>query len=229
MKKILFFIALTISVSAFSQNEEVMKKLKEAGITGEVLSSNLKDSDAEYFYDVKITTVNSSETKVEECKFDPTKKIGERWILKTVDGGSPSKKDLKNFDKAHNTKQPNINGKVDESSWGIEKDDADYLVVSFKYDKTSLPKKYAFLGDCKGLAYFNKKSKSLEKAEFVNERPIKIKIFNVTKLDMAVYYFFNKEAQTYMIKKEDLDMQVKLLGQLVDINEKSEFSNYRKK
>jgi hypothetical protein len=229
MKKILFFIALTISVSAFSQNEEVMKKLKEAGITSELLSSNLKDSDAEYFYDVKITTVNSSETKVEECKFDPTKKIGERWILKTVNGGTPSKKDLKNFDKAHNTKQPDINGKVDESSWGIEKDDADYLVVSFKYDKTSLPKKYTFLGDCKGLAYFNKKSKSIEKAEFVNEGPLKIKIFNVTKLDMVVRYIYNKDAQTFLVKEEDLDMQVKLLGQLVDIKEKSEFSNYKKK
>jgi len=229
MKKILFIVALTMSISAFSQNEEVMKKLKEAGITGEILSSNLKDSDAEYFYDVKITTVNSSETKVEECKFDPTKEIGKRWILKSVNGGSPSKKDLKNFDKAHNTKQPNINGKVDENSWKIEKDDTDYLLVSFKYDKTSLPKKYAFLGDCKGLAHFNKKTKSLEKAEFVNERPVKIKIFNVTKLDMSVKYFYNKDAQTYMVKEEDLDMQVKLLGQLVDINEKSEFSNYKKK
>jgi hypothetical protein len=163
MKKILFFIALTISVSAFSQNEEVMKKLKEAGITSELLSSNLKDSDAEYFYDVKITTVNSSETKVEECKFDPTKKIGERWILKTVNGGTPSKKDLKNFDKAHNTKQPDINGKVDESSWGIEKDDADYLVVSFKYDKTSLPKNMLSLEIVKDLLILIKNRKVLKR------------------------------------------------------------------
>jgi len=70
-----------------------------------------------------------------------------------------------------------VNGEIDENAWGIEKDDNEFLVIKFKYDKTTLPKKYAFLGDCKGLAYFNKKTLRLEKAEFVNEQPLKIKIF----------------------------------------------------
>ena len=78
-----------------------------------------------------------------------------------------------------------MNGEIDENAWGIEKDDGEFLVIKFKYDKTSLPKKYAFLGDCKGLAYF--------------------------------------------IQKEDMDMEVKLLGQLVTIQEINEFSNYNKK
>ncbi len=229
MKNILFIVALMISISAFSQNEEVLNKLKKAGITSDLLTSNLKDGDAEYFYDVKITTVNNSKKKVEECSFDPTKEIGKRWILKSVNGKSPSKKDLKNFDKTHNTKQPDVNGKVDESSWKIEKDDTDYLLVSFQYEKTSLPQKYTYLGDCRGVTYFNKKSGNIEKTEFTNKKPIKIKIFNVTKLNMVVTYFYDENLQTYLVKEEDLDMKVKLLGEVVDINEKSEFSNYRKK
>lgn len=218
-----------ISISAFSQTEEVMKKLKEYNISSEVLSSNLKDADAEHFFDLKITTITDSDTKIEKGKFDPTKNIGERWMLLSVDGETPSKKDLKNFDKAHNTKLDDVNGKVDENSWVIETDDDEYFVISFKYDKTSLPKKYTFLGDCKGLAYFNKKTARLEKAEFINEQPLKIKIFNVTKLDMVIYYFLNEEEHIYLVQKEDLEMQVKLLGQLVTIKEINEFSNYKKK
>jgi len=98
MKKILFLMALAISVSAFAQKEEVMKKLQEYNFSNDFLTSSLKDADAEHFFNVKTTTINSSETKVEEGKFDPSKEIGERWILLSVDGGTPSKKDLKNYD-----------------------------------------------------------------------------------------------------------------------------------
>lgn len=228
MKQLLFLIALTISMSSFAQKSKVMDKLKEYHFKDDFLTKNLKDADAEYYFDVKITTINSSETKIEEAKFDPSKNIGERWILLSVDGDSPSRKDLKNFDKAHNTKIDDINGEIDDNSWGIEKDDSDYLVINFKYDKASLPKKYDYLGDCKGLAFFNKKTKRLEKAEFVNEQPLKVKMFKVTKLDMVVTYTYNSEEQIYLIQKESLTMEVKLLGQLILLEEINEFSNYKK-
>lgn len=159
MKQLLLLIALTTSLSTFAQKSEVINKLKEYHFTDEFLTTNLKDADAEHYFDVKITTINSPETKIEEAKFDPSKNIGVRWILLSVDGDNPSKKDLKNFDKAHNTKIDDINGRIDDNSWGIEKDDSDYLVINFKYDKTSLPKKYDYLGDFKGLAFFNKKTR----------------------------------------------------------------------
>ena len=229
MKIILLIIAFAISIPSFSQKDEVLKKLQEYQFSDQFLVANLKDADADYFFNLKITTITSDETVIEQAKFDPTKNIGERWILLSTDGNTPTNKDYKKFDKAHNTKQKDINGKIDENAWAIEEDSDEYLVIRFKYDKMSLPKKYDFLGDCKGLAFFNKTTKRLEKAEFVNELPIKIKIFNVTKLDMIVNYIYNEEYQTYLISKESLDMEVKLLGQLVSIQELNEFSNYKKK
>ena len=58
--------------------------------------------------------------------------------------------------------------------------------------------------------FFNKQSKMLEKAEFINEQPLKVKFFKVTKLDMIITYTFNEEEQTYFILEEELKMEVKL-------------------
>lgn len=228
MKKVFLFIAITISFNSYAQKEEVMAKLEAYNFSGELLTENLKDADADHFYSLKTTTITDTDTKVEEAKFDPTKSIGDRWTLELVNGSLPTKKEQKNFDKAHNTKQDDINGEVDNNAWGIYEDNDTYLVISFKYDKTTLPKKYDFLGDCKGLAYFNKKTLQLEKAAFINEVPLKIKIFNVSRLDMEVYYQFNEEEQTYFIQKEDIEMDIHLLGQLVKIKEINEFSDYKK-
>jgi len=46
---------------------------------------------------------------------------------------------------------------------------------------------------------------------------------------MVVNYEYNEDEKNYFVQKEDLDMEVKLLGQLVTINEINEFSNYKKK
>ena len=229
MKQFLFLIALMISLSATSQKDMVSEKLEEYNFSSESLSSGLKDADAEHYFDAKLTTDDGTKIKVEEAKFDPTKNIGERWILVSVDGNAPSNKDLKNFDKAHNTKQDDINAEVDDSSWKVEKDDDEYLVISFKYIRESLPRKYDFLADCKGLAYFNKSKLSLEKAEFVSEKPLKIKVFNVLKLDMIVNFTYDSELDSYLIESEEIDMDVKLLGQQISVKESYEFSNYKKK
>jgi len=228
MKVILLLLVFTISTSIYAQKSEVLEKFEEYQFSENFLTESLKDADATHSFDAKITTIDGTDTKIEEAKFDPKNEIGERWILISVNGNTPSKKELRQFNKSHNTTQPEINGRVDENSWGIESDDSDYLVISFKYDKSTLPKKYDFLGDCKGLAFFNKQTKMLEKAEFVNEQPLKVKIFNVTKLDMIVTYTFNEEEQTYFILEEELKMEVKLLGQLVDIDDITHFSNYKK-
>jgi hypothetical protein len=228
MKKIIILLLSAISVSAFAQTDEISNKLKEYNISGDILTSNLKDADAEYSFDLKTATDNGTETKIETAKFDATKEIGERWILVSVNGQSPSKKDLKTFDKTHNTKKDDVNGEVDNNSWKIEKDDNDFLVISFQYDKSTMPKKYAYLADCKGYAFFNKNTKEFVRAEFVNEGPLKIKIFNIRNLDMVVDYTFLEGDGKYLMKVETLDMETRILGQPVKIREVSEYSNYKK-
>ena len=228
MKNSILLFVLLFGISASAQLNEVKEKLADYQISSDLLTKNLKDADAEHYFDLKTTTVNGTDTKVYLSHFDPAEPIGSRRVLKTVNGQTPSTKDLKDFDKTHNTKLPAINGVADDASWKIIRDSDTYLVVGFAYDKASLPKKYAFLGDCDGLAYFNKKSKKLEKAEFLNSAPLKIKMLKVEHLDMVVYYNWNASEASYFISTEELSMTVNILGQVIVVKETNAYSNYRK-
>ncbi len=228
MRFIILAILIFGHMNLYAQLETVEKRLLELGIEEDFLTQNLKDSDAEHSFNLKTINISSTEKKVERARFDPTKPIGEKWILVDVNGQAPTKKELKQFDKAHNTKKEDINGEVDDSSWKIVQDDDNYLAISYHLDPKTLPTKYRFLASCVGTAYINKKSKKLERAEYINNAPLKIKIFNVTKLDMKVYFQYNVDEETYFITTEEIDMVVKMLGQEVEILEKNEFSDYKK-
>lgn len=228
MKYILLLCLIPGTLYVHAQTDEIKKLLDAYQVTGDLLTTNLKDADAEHYFELHSSTSNGGEISTYKSIFDPSKKVGQRWILKSVNGENPSAKDIRDYDKLHNTKKQDINGKVDERAWEIIKDDPDSLILAFKYAKKTLPKKYDFLGDCIGLAYFNKKTGHLEKAEFVNEEPIKISVFNVQNLDMVVLYKFHEEEGIYVIDKEELDMEVNLLGQQVSIREQNDYQNYRK-
>ncbi len=45
---------------------------------------------------------------------------------------------------------------------------------------------------------------------------------------MVVHFEFYEKEGHYLIKSEELDMEVKLLGQLLPIKENNEYINYRK-
>ncbi len=228
MKNIISFVLLLCTVPSFAQKDTVLEKLAIYGITEETLGTGLQDTDATHSFDIDITTNNGTKNIIEVGHFNPLKPIGERWILVTVNDKSPSKKEIKKFDKTHNTKQLDINGEVSDGSWKIAKDTDDEIVISFKYDKESLPKKFEFLASCTGKAFINKKTKRLVKATFTNDSPLKVKIFNVSKLEMIIVYHYIKEENIYVMDTQHLDMQVKLLGQLVEVEELNEYYNYKK-
>ena len=228
MKNVFLISILVVLISSCAQNDQVLEKLAAYNIESEFLTMNLRDADAEHFFKLKSTTINGDEKKVLVATFDPSKNIGERWMLDSIDFDEPAHEDLMEFDKVHNTKKQDVNGMIDNKSWHIEKEDDVYMVLGFKYDKRSLPKKFSFLGDCKGLAHYNKKTERLEKAEYVNEKPLIVKVFDVTRLDMVVHYDYFEEEDIYLIRKEQLDMDVKFFGQLIPINETNEYSRYRR-
>lgn len=229
MKKVVFLAAVVLSFSMSAQLNGVKERLAEYNISADLFSQNLKDADAEHSFDLKTTTVNGTDTKVERSHFDPTLTIGSRWVLDDVNGNTPTTKELKTFDKTHNTKQPSMNGKIKDDSWQVIRDDSTFLVIGFSYDKTSLPTKYKFLGDCSGLAYYNKKSKVLEKAEFLNTTPLTIKRLHVNHLDMVVNYTWNSAEEAYFISNEELNMSIEILGQIVVVKETNSYTNYIKK
>ncbi len=219
---------LFIYSTAFGQKAEVEKRLKEYSIPHGFFEDNLKDENANHTFNIKTTTITDQETKVEVGVFDPTLPEGERWKLISVNGKNPTNKQNKQFHKAHNTSEDSGAGEPADDDWEILEDNDSELIIGFQYREENLPHKYKFLAKCKGKVFINKTEKRLEKVEFDNTGPLKVKLFNVDKLEMVVNYQFEESTQTYLIEKEDILMDARILGQTIEVKEISEFFDYKK-
>jgi hypothetical protein len=234
MKKTILLSAMAIlfglftNSMAYGQKAEVEKKLQEYGIPNGFFEDNLKDENANHSFKIKTTTITDQETKVEEGTFDPTLPDGERWKLISVNGNEPSKKEIKQFHKAHNTSEDSDMGEPTDDDWKILDDNDSELIISFKYREENLPHKYKFLAKCTGKVFIDKNNKKLDRVEFNSNGPLKVKIFNVDKLEMTIKYQLEGESQTYLMEKENILMDARILGQTVEVKTISEFSDYKK-
>ena len=220
---------LLINSTVFGQKAEVEKKLQEYGIPSDFFVDNLKDENANYSFNIKTTTTTTGqETKVEEGTFDPTLPEGERWKLISVNGNTPTSKEIKQFHKAHNTSENNGAGEPKDDDWKILEDNDSQLIIEFSYKEENLPHKYKFLAQCKGKVFIDKIKKRLDKVDFYNIAPVKIKIFKVNKLDMTMYYKADDETKIYLLDKESMMFDTHVLGQPVEVKTVSEFYDYKK-
>ncbi len=225
---LLVFTVLGISNQATAQKAEIEKRLLELGIEANLAFNNLSENSSEYSCNATMTETTSEKTTVETASFDARKAEGSRWTLNTVNGESPSKKDIKKFNKAHNAKQDNLKAEPDDNSWEIVTDDDHMFVIGLKYNEADLPHKYKFLAQCNAEIYVDKEAKRLYKVKFYNTTPIKIKGINVVKLDMTIELMLAEDGKAMLLKDETVIMDAKLLGQLIEITEEIEFYNYKK-
>ena len=223
----LFFVLGTIGQS-IAQKAEVEKRFAELGISSDLAFSNLSENSTSYSCNATFTETTTEKTTVAKASFDPRKAEGSRWTLETINGGTPSKKDIKKFNKNHNATQDNQEAKPDENSMRIVSEDDHVLVIGLKYNEADLPNKYKYLAQCTAEIYVDKEARRLYKIKFSNTAPLKIKMFNVVKLDMTIELMPSSDGKSALIKDETIIMDVKLLGQLVEITEDYKFSDYKK-
>ena len=221
-------LVLGAVTESFAQKAEIEKRLVEYGISSDNMFNNFGGENSNYTCNAKFTEITTEKTTKSLASYDPGKPQGSQWTLESVNGSAPSKKDKKNFDKAHNAKQDKDKIEPDDNSWEIVKDDEHFFVIGLRYNESSLPHKYKFLAQCKAEMYIDKEAKSLYKLRFYNEGELKIKIFTVVKLDMTVEFMPDIENKTYLIKDETIVYDAKLMGQIVEIKDYYEFYDYKK-
>lgn len=224
---LILFILVIFTLTASAQKPVVLSALSKHGIDAAVLNANNIQKPDGFTFDLKQTTITAGKQAVIMASFDPSKSKEEQWTVVSADGKSPSKSDIKTFRKNHDT--PPVITQTDESSYKIEKETPDQLVISYKQDPSSIPKDAAFMKDCRFYLTVNLQTKRLEQVQALNEKPLKIKILTAEKFDLIAKYRWNDQAKNYVPEREDLNMLAKFLGQSVSVQTITEYSNYTKK
>lgn len=224
---VIFLLAVsTYTVSA--QKSVVVAALSKHGIDAGILDPQTMQQQDDYAFDLKFTSTTAGKQTVTLAKFDPSNPESERWTVVSVDGKSPSRAEINSFRKNHSKQQP-VTTRADDSSYKIDKETADYLLVSYKQDPASTPKDAGFMKDCRFYLTINLKTGKAEQVQAINEKPVKIKILNAEKFELTVKYSWNDQAKRYFTINEDLNMLAKFLGQTTTVETVSEYTNYTKK
>ena len=219
-------------VNVYGQREEIDEKLQEYGIPGDYIVNALKDGEAAYYFKFKsvtwLPTGTVMEEIIEEGEFNPVKPIGEKWKLLKINNRIPEEKDLKKYNKAHNTVKNNVNALIDDEYYKIVDDNETELIISLKYEKKTLPKRYKFLNECIGLAYIDKNLKRLIKIEYKNEYPVKVWHYKATGLALVQHYSYNQNENVYFIDHEEIDITSNYMGKGITILFDIDYSDFRK-
>ncbi|QNL51879.1 hypothetical protein H8S90_10025 [Olivibacter sp. SDN3] len=215
------FSLLTLVASA--QKSTVLDVFSKNGIDADILTVDVKQPEG-YAYEFKQTVVTADKSTITLASYDPSKPEAERWIVNSVDGKSPSKSAVKSFIK--NRKEQSEKPQPDDASYKVEKENTDQLVISFKLDPNTVTKDASFLKDCRTYLTINLKNKQLEYSEVLNEKPVKVKILNVDKLNKTTKYNWDDKAKQYFTVSDELNMFAKFVGQEVKVQTLSEYSNF---
>lgn len=212
---------------AMAQKPTVAEVLSKHGIDQNVLNPDNMKAPANYAFDLKETTTAAGKAKEIVAKFDPTLPEEEQWTVVSVDGKSPSKADIKTFRK--NKAKPQGADKTDQSTYQVEKESPDQLILSYKPDVREVPKDALFLNDCRLHMTINLKTKKLEQVLLLNEKPVQVGPLRASKFELIKKFTKSDQVNRYLPLSDVLNMEAKFLGQEVTVQTVSEYSNYIKK
>lgn len=219
------WVISTLNVSA--QKPVVLDAFSKHGIDAKILNPDYLQQPDNYTYELKQTTIAAGKETVIDAKFDPSGAKGEEWTVISVNGKNPSKSDINSFRKSQN--KESASNKTDDASYKVEKETSGSLVISYKLDAAAIAKDAAFMKDCRFYMTINLGTKELEQVEALNEKPLKIKILNAEKFDLVQKYIMDDQAKRYFATNQNLNILAKFLGQAVNVQTITEYSNYSKK
>lgn len=219
------FLLLLAGGQLLGQKSTVQEAFRKYGLdAAAILDSNAKANAARYAFTERSTLVIDATKKVSEAQFDPSLPAGQQWKLVTVNGGTPSAADQKLFNKQHNVVVPAP--RPDDASYKLVQEDTGTLVISFYYDPASLIDDNKFLAQCPVTLYINTATRRLQRSEMISTKPFKVKMFKADYMNTNITYQYDEHRHEYLPLREEVTLNLKILGRLSETMTINEYSGY---
>jgi hypothetical protein len=232
MKRMLFVSMLFFALGGFSQ-EKAIDMLTKYGLTTKDVFNIIDMSSNSYSFTADCKTHsyskenNLDKTETRVYKYEGSKNVGEKYTLISVDKKAPSKKKIKKFNKEKNSYVNDNKIHLRDEDFFIKSDKNDTLIIGFDLPKEELPAEIAFMAHSTGSVFINKKSKEVIRVEIKNKEPFNLKIFHVVELDTKIEIGYNEEHKQYFVSKENVHMQVLILGSITNIDIIEEYTDFK--
>ena len=232
MKKLIFLAIVAISSVAFTQNENAVELLKKHGFTPSNVLNMIDLSEAPYSFKSKLTThtfskeSNTDFTSVQDYTYDISKELGQRFLLTSNDGQTPSKSDIKHFNKSKSGSSKAKKTILKDEDFFVKSDDDKMLIIGFNMPKEELPSKIAYMAHLTGSIYIDKNTNKITKIEFSSKEAFSMKIFHINKMLITIDVLYNDEKKIYYVTKEYTNADILMFGAITKSEITEEFSGF---
>lgn len=218
-------ILALMAVSGFCQRPDVLAAFKKYKIDPVTIDSLTAHNELRLSFDLVTTIVTESNEKVYKANHVAGNASDSGWHLQTVNNGTPSALDRNTFQKQHNGNIPAL--MPDTSTYKIVKDDGKELVISFQYDPASMVADNKFMKNAVVKLFFDAPQGRLLRSEGGIDKAFKIKMFKANYMTSTVSYQYQPTIGRYLPQKEEVSVNLSLLGQAVDMITTNAYSNYK--
>ncbi len=228
---IILLLSMSFSIKANGNEAELL--LNKYGLKIDSVLNIIDISHPTYSYNSRISNTihtESNDADTETAKsysYDASKNIGEQFTLLTVDGASPSKKDIKNFNKEKNKNSNQKKALLKSEDFFIISNDENTAIIGFNMPKEELPSKLAYLAHCTGSIFIDKKTGRITKFEIKSKEPFSMKIFHVNNMFIEINLSYSEELKRYYVIKETAKMEMMIMGVIATSVSIEVFSDFK--
>ena len=233
MRKLIFGIFLFCTWALQAQNDEALAALAEIGFSKTDLSGLASGTDhmSSYFYSVSSHTVGEDgKTNTQQYDHDPTKPVGERFILNTVDGRTPTEDEQKAFHKSHNDEDDHVEQQDDDlvkDIW-IMSNDENTLKLGMNFNKKKLHHSQKMMKHFTMNLSIDKNTKSLINAQLVSTEPFTMMLVLKVK-NMTINIDYTKlENGDHVVRSQSVKMKLAVMGSEASAESTEDYTNYHK-
>ncbi|THD68801.1 hypothetical protein E7Z59_00285 [Robertkochia marina] len=190
------------------------------------IEEHLTDELADRSFNYSYLIIKEDDTTKYEANFDPRRPSEERWQLTAYNDSTPSKHHKKEFREFRTAPVERPHALIDTTRIAILENSETKLAIEFYYNKEELPEHLEYLKKCKGVAWFSKTSKHLERTEISNTAPLEFRLLPVHSFHRSVFFEPAGRDKTLLIKEEQTEIMADVFGRTTRVKEIKSYSNY---
>lgn len=217
----LFITSCLMMMLLPGKGQSVLQELEKYHINISSINSLTSHPERQFNFKLKTTIVTESNVKAYEAQHYTGKGKDSTWVLMKVNNSDPSAADRAAFEKLYTNQAPPL--LIDTSTLQLLKNDGKDLVISYRYDPALMTDANRFMEACVIKLFIDTVNGRL-RAEGNIEKPFKIKMLKANYLSSTTTYVYDKTTKGYLLQKEEVSINLKILGRDIDMITTNEYS-----
>lgn len=222
----LFLLNVFANQDLAAQDSDLTKKLNEIGLDISIVDNILYKSNLSFDFKMRTAMRSPKDSVVLIANYTSANKLGQRWLLESVNGVKPSQKQIEDFYREYNTTIPKKQVKAIRESISVKKEDDKFIYLECAFDQNSMSIDNYFLAKSMIVLKIDKIKKKLISAKLNSTESTIIKSWNADNYLIEIIYAYT-ESGKIIVEEINADITVSLMGEKRKITDQIHYYQFQ--